>query len=133
MRCYAPLPSVCRWLCAALTLLRGLGGDEFAIIQAGARPTDATELAARLIELMAEPFEVFGNQIVVGASVGIAMAPTDGKDADQLLRNSDMALYRAKSGGRGTYHFFEPEMDAQMQARHALEIDLRKAMTARAV
>ena len=108
-----------------------LGGDEFAIIQANAKPTDATELAVRLIELMAEPFEVFGHQIVVGASVGIAMAPSDGKEPDQLLRNSDMALYRAKGGGRGTYHFFEPEMDAQMQARHALEIDLRSAMTER--
>ena len=107
-----------------------LGGDEFAIIQDGARPTDATELAGRLIELMAEPFDLFGNQIVVGASIGIAMAPTDGKEPDQLLRNSDMALYRAKSSGRSTYHFFEPEMDAQMQARHALEIDLRKAITA---
>ncbi len=106
-----------------------LGGDEFAIIQASARPTDATELAVRLIELMNEPFDIFGNQIVVGASVGIAMAPTDGKEPDQLLRNSDMALYRAKSSGRGTYHFFEPDMDAQMQARHALEVDLRKAMT----
>lgn len=108
-----------------------LGGDEFAIIQVGAKPTDAGELAVRLIELMSEPFEMLGNQIVVGCSVGIAMAPTDGKDPDQLLRNSDMALYRAKSEGRGSYHFFEPEMDAQMQARHALEIDLRKAMTAR--
>ena len=108
-----------------------LGGDEFAIIQASAKPTDATELAAKLIEMMAEPFSIFGNQIVVGASVGIAMAPTDGKEPDQLLRNSDMALYRAKGGGRGAYHFFEPEMDAQMQARHALEIDLRKAMIER--
>jgi len=108
-----------------------LGGDEFAIIQLGAKPTDASELAVRLIELMSEPFDMMGNQIVVGASVGIAMAPTDGKDPDQLLRNSDMALYRAKSEGRGSYHFFESEMDAKMQARHALEIDLRKAITAR--
>ena len=69
-----------------------------------------------------------GNQVVIGASIGIAMAPTDGKQPDQLLRNSDMALYRAKSNGRGTYHFFQPEMDAEMQARHALEVDLRKAM-----
>jgi diguanylate cyclase (GGDEF)-like protein/PAS domain S-box-containing protein len=107
-----------------------LGGDEFAIIQVGAKPTDASELAVRLIELMSEPFDMIGNQIVVGASVGIAIAPIDGKDPDQLLRNSDMALYRAKSEGRGSYHFFESEMDAQMQARHALEIDLRKAMTA---
>ena len=105
-----------------------LGGDEFAIVQFGAKPTDATELAARVIEALSQPFEVLGNQVVIGASVGIAIAPTDGKEPDQLLRNSDMALYRAKSSGRGTYHFFQPEMDAEMQARHALEVDLRKAM-----
>ena len=105
-----------------------LGGDEFAIVQFGAKPTDATELAVRIIEALSEPFEILGNQVVIGASIGIAIAPTDGKEPDQLLRNSDMALYRAKSNGRGTYHFFQPEMDAQMQARHALEVDLRKAM-----
>jgi len=105
-----------------------LGGDEFAIVQFGAKPTDATELAVRIIEALSEPFEILGNQVVIGASIGIAIAPTDGKEPDQLLRNSDMALYRAKSSGRGTYHFFQPEMDAQMQARHALEVDLRKAM-----
>jgi diguanylate cyclase (GGDEF)-like protein/PAS domain S-box-containing protein len=108
-----------------------LGGDEFAIIQVGAKPADASDLAVRLIELMSEPFDTVGNHIVVGVSVGIAMAPTDGNNPDQLLRNSDMALYRAKSAGRGSYHFFEAEMDAKMQARHALEIDLRKAMSAR--
>jgi diguanylate cyclase (GGDEF)-like protein len=107
-----------------------LGGDEFAIVQMGARPTDATELASRIIESIAEPFDLMGNQVVIGASIGIAVAPTDGSEPDQLLRNSDMALYRAKANGRGTYHFFQPEMDAQMQARHALEIDLRKAMLA---
>ena len=105
-----------------------LGGDEFAIVQFGAKPTNATELAVRIIEAMSEPFDVQGNQVVIGASIGIAMAPIDGKQPDQLLRNSDMALYRAKSSGRGTYHFFQPEMDAEMQARHALEVDLRKAM-----
>jgi predicted signal transduction protein with EAL and GGDEF domain len=105
-----------------------LGGDEFAIVQFGAKPTDATELAVRIIEALSEPFDVKGNQVVIGASIGIAIAPTDGKEPDQLLRNSDMALYRAKSSGRGTYHFFQPEMDAEMQARHALEVDLRKAM-----
>ena len=107
-----------------------LGGDEFAIIQLGAKPSDAIDLAARLIASMSESFEIYGNQIIIGASVGIAMAPTDGTEPDQLLRNSDMALYRAKSEGRGLYHFFEPEMDAQMQARHELETDLRKALAA---
>ncbi len=105
-----------------------LGGDEFAIVQFGAKPTEATELAVRVIEALSEAFDVLGNQVVIGASIGIAIAPTDGKEPDQLLRNSDMALYRAKSSGRGTYHFFQPEMDAEMQARHALEVDLRKAM-----
>ncbi len=74
-----------------------LGGDEFAIVQAGARPTDATELAARIIEAVSQPFDVLGHQVVIGASVGIAIAPTDGREPDQLLRNADMALYRAKS------------------------------------
>jgi diguanylate cyclase (GGDEF)-like protein/PAS domain S-box-containing protein len=105
-----------------------LGGDEFAVVQFGAKPTNATELAVRIIAALSEPFDVLGNQVVIGASIGIAIAPTDGKQPDQLLRNSDMALYRAKSSGRGTYHFFQPEMDAEMQARHALEVDLRKAM-----
>jgi diguanylate cyclase (GGDEF)-like protein len=108
-----------------------LGGDEFAIIQADAEPNDATELADRLIQLMSEPFDMMENHIVVGGSIGIAMAPTDGNDPDQLLRNSDMALYRAKESGRGSYHFFEQEMDTQMQVRHGLEVDLRKALNAR--
>jgi diguanylate cyclase (GGDEF)-like protein/PAS domain S-box-containing protein len=107
-----------------------LGGDEFAIIQIGARPTDATELAARIIESIAEPFDISGHQVVIGTSLGIAIAPTDGSEPDQLLRNADMALYRAKSEGRGIYHFFQPEMDAQMQARRSLELDLRKALLA---
>ncbi len=107
-----------------------LGGDEFAIVQSNARPTDASELAVRVIELMVEPFEVLGHQVIIGTSIGIAMAPTDGSDPDQLLRNADMALYRAKGEGRGTYHFFQPDMDAQMQERRKLELDLRKALVA---
>jgi predicted signal transduction protein with EAL and GGDEF domain len=67
---------------------------------------------------------------VIGASVGIAIAPDDGNDADQLLKNADMALYRAKDDGRGRFHFFEPEMDAKAQARRLLELDLRKAVVA---
>jgi diguanylate cyclase (GGDEF)-like protein/PAS domain S-box-containing protein len=107
-----------------------LGGDEFAIIQIGARPTDATELAGRIIDSISQAFDVNGHQVMIGTSVGIAIAPTDGREPDQLLRNADMALYRAKSQGRGTYHFFQPEMDAQMQARRTLELDLRKALLA---
>ena len=68
--------------------------------------------------------------MIIGTSIGIAMAPADGSEPDQLLRNADMALYRAKANGRGTYHFFQPEMDAQMQERRRLELDLRKALLA---
>jgi diguanylate cyclase (GGDEF)-like protein/PAS domain S-box-containing protein len=106
-----------------------LGGDEFAVIQSGANPTDAKELAGRIIESISASFDVFGHQVIIGTSIGIAIAPTDGAHPDQLLRNADMALYRAKAEGRGTYHFFQPEMDAKMQARRTLELDLRKAIT----
>ena len=105
-----------------------LGGDEFAIVQIGARPNDAIRLAVHVIEAISQPFDIAGHHVSVGTSVGIAIAPADGNDPDQLLRNADMALYRAKSDGRGTYHFFHPEMDAQMQARRNLELDLRKAL-----
>src|SRR5580704_9481422 len=106
-----------------------LGGDEFAIMQAGAsQPTDATSLASRLIEVIGAPYELDGKRVTVDLSIGIALAPGDGLDPEQLLKNADMALYRAKSDGRGLYRFFEPEMDARMQARRNLEIDLRKAI-----
>jgi diguanylate cyclase (GGDEF)-like protein len=105
-----------------------LGGDEFAIVQRHATPAGASELARKIIAELAEPFEVQGHQLIVGTSIGIAMAPADGSEPDQLLRNAYMALYRAKSDGRGTYHFFQPEMDAQMQERRKLELDLRKAL-----
>ena len=114
-------------VCGADMVAR-LGGDEFAVIQMGATPAHASELASRIIDTISEPFDISGHQVVIGVSVGIAVAPADGKQPDQLLRNADMALYRAKSEGRGTYHFFQPEMDAQVQARHALEVDLRKAL-----
>jgi len=105
-----------------------LGGDEFAILQFEASPSSASELAQQIIDLAAEPFDIMHHQVVIGASIGIALAPSDGRDVDQLLRNSDMALYRAKSAGRGCYHFFQPEMDDQIQTRHALERDLRNAI-----
>ena len=106
-----------------------MGGDEFAIVQVGiAQPSDATSLAQRVIEAVGKPFEIDGNQVTIGTSIGIAISPADGTNPDSLLRNADLALYRAKSGGRGTLRFFEPEMDAQMQARRALESDLRKAL-----
>ena len=108
-----------------------LGGDEFAIIQAPIeQPTEATTFAARLIERLDAPFDIAGHQISIGTSVGIAFAPEDGVDPDQLLKCADLALYRAKQDGRGIYRLFQTEMDAQMQARRRLELDLRHALTA---
>jgi diguanylate cyclase (GGDEF)-like protein len=108
-----------------------LGGDEFAIVQSSInQPLDATSLATRLIEAFRAPFDVAGHQVMIGTSIGIALIPDDGGDADQIMRNADMALYRAKADGRGRYRFFEPGMDAIMQARRTLEIDLRKALVA---
>jgi diguanylate cyclase (GGDEF)-like protein len=105
-----------------------LGGDEFAIVQVGAvQPEGATILARHMIEALTAPFEIDGHQVIIGASVGIAISPMDGDEADQLLKNGDMALYRSKKDGRGTYRFFEQEMDSRMQARRALEQDLRRA------
>ncbi|HLW90224.1 MAG TPA: EAL domain-containing protein [Roseiarcus sp.] len=105
-----------------------LGGDEFAIIQMGVQsPKDASVLAGRLIEALSAPYQVEDHLVVVGASIGIALAPGDGLDGETLLRNADMALYRAKAEGRGTFHFFEPDMDRAIQTRRRLELDLRKA------
>jgi len=106
-----------------------LGGDEFAIVQSDpVLPHDTAALVSRIMEIFATPFDIEGHRVEVGASIGIAIAPTDAADSDQLLKNADMALYRAKADGRGTYRFFEPEMDARMQARHGMELDLRKAI-----
>ena len=110
-------------------LVARLGGDEFAIVQRTAdQPTDAIALACRVIGELSRPYDIEGNRVVIGASVGIAMTPQDGLDSDRLLRNADLALYRAKLEGRGRYSLFEPEMKARMQARHALEHDLRHAL-----
>jgi predicted signal transduction protein with EAL and GGDEF domain len=87
-------------------------------------------LAARIVEALSVPFELGDHNVVIGASVGIAIAPDDGDSADQLLKNADMALYRSKEEGRGRFHFFEPEMDIKAQTRRVLELDLRNAITA---
>jgi len=111
-------------------VLARLGGDEFAIIaltESGL--TNASALAGRLIEAVSKPFMINHQEIVVGLSVGIAVSPNDSSDPEQLLKASDMALYRAKSAGRSTYRFFEPEMDAQAQARRVLELELRSAIS----
>ncbi len=108
-----------------------MGGDEFAVLQVAiGQPADATALALRIIEAVSAPYTIDGQRVVIGTSVGIAVGPSDGMSPDQLIRNSDLALYRAKADGRGTYRFFGPEMDAQMQARHLMEYDLRNALPA---
>ncbi len=106
-----------------------LGGDEFAILVADVTaPEQVSAFAQRLLEVIAEPYDLNGHLLSVGGSVGIALAPGDASDADRLLKSADMALYRAKADGRGTFRFFEPDMDARVQARHRLEVDLRAAL-----
>ncbi|HET9902646.1 MAG TPA: EAL domain-containing protein [Xanthobacteraceae bacterium] len=105
------------------------GGDEFVVLQVPiTRPEEAASLARRIVNSLSEPFDIEGHHIVVGASVGIAVAPDDGADADLLFRNADMALYRAKSEGRSGWRFFEAEMNVKTQARRSLELDLRNAL-----
>ena len=109
-----------------------LGGDEFAILLPGIESTDAAaHLADRIIEAIREPYEVAGNAVNIGTSIGIAFAPNDGAYPDMLLRNADMALYRAKMNERGTSCFFEAAMDVELQARRTLELDMRRAIIER--
>jgi len=106
-----------------------LGGDEFAmIVKRNPTPRELNDLSAALIARVSAPYIVDGLELVIGASVGIAMSPGDGATGDDLLRNADMALYRAKSEGGGAHCFFEKEMDRQAQTRRALEFDLRHAL-----
>jgi len=108
-----------------------MGGDEFVIVQATiADPAEATSLAQSVIDTLSEPYDIDGQQAVIGVSTGISVGPGDGSNPDKLLRNADLALYRAKSDGRGTFRFFEPVMDLQMQTRRIMEQDLRKALPA---
>jgi diguanylate cyclase (GGDEF)-like protein len=111
-------------------IIARLGSDEFAIVQiAQEQPIGATSLAASILETMALPFDLDGEEVTVGASIGIAVSPNDGNDADELLKNADLALHRAKGEGRGTYRFFEAGMHAEMQARCNLQLDLHKALS----
>jgi diguanylate cyclase (GGDEF)-like protein len=110
-------------------LVARLGGDEFAIIQSRMdQPDEMGTLASRLIDVVRVPYDVDGHQLVVGLSVGISDAPTDGSDADVLIKNADLALYRAKEEGRGTFRYFETGMDARAQARRVIELDMRAAV-----
>jgi diguanylate cyclase (GGDEF)-like protein len=105
------------------------GGDEFAILLTdGEQPKEARLLAERVLEVIGEPYRLDGQHVIAGTSIGIAIAPHDGLGPDQLLKNADMALYRAKADGRGIFRFFEKEMDAEAQARRFVELDLHKAV-----
>ena len=109
-----------------------IGGDEFVVLQTGVRTSaDTLPLARRVVDLIGRTYILDGHLLTIGASVGAALAPADGVDADRLLKVADLALYRAKLDGRGTFRFFEPEMDARMQARRRLELDLRQALARR--
>jgi diguanylate cyclase (GGDEF)-like protein/PAS domain S-box-containing protein len=106
-----------------------LGGDEFAVIQASIeRPSDAVALATRIGEALRAPYRLDGHEVMIDVSIGIAIAPLDATEGEELLKHADMALYAAKGAGRGTYRFFEPEMNERMQSRHELERDLRQAL-----
>ncbi|MET4800628.1 EAL domain-containing protein [Bradyrhizobium sp. LB11.1] len=106
-----------------------LGGDEFAIVQSAVTSQDqVNELVARIFAAIRAPFDCMGHHLTTDASIGIALAPAHGTALDQILKNADMAMYAAKSAGRHTYRFFEPEMDAKVRERRQLEIDLRHAI-----
>ena len=107
-----------------------IGGDEFVVVQVGATPASAEELARRLVARMGEPFLLDGREARIGTSVGLALPPANGTTSDAMLLSADTALYRAKSEGRGGIRFFEPEMGARRQARRELEQDLRHALEA---
>ncbi len=105
-----------------------LSGDEFAIVENNVSSVEEVgQLAERIVNRLSEPYEICGHHIVIGSCIGIAIAPADGSDPEALVKAADLALYRAKSEGRGTYRFFEQAMDARMQDRRALELDLRAA------
>ena len=111
-----------------------LGGDEFAIVQTAVKnPTEVVELVRRTFEAIRAPYDCLGHQVTSDASIGIALAPQDGIDLDQILKNADMAMYAAKSAGRRTWRFFEPAMDAHVRERRLLETNLRKAIAEQAL
>jgi diguanylate cyclase (GGDEF)-like protein/PAS domain S-box-containing protein len=111
-------------------LVARLGGDEFAILQFGEtnQREAAIVMANKLLEAIAAPYDIEGNHIVIGTSIGIALAPEHGTDSDRLMKNADLALYKVKAEGRNGYRFFEPAMGVAAQSRHAFEVDLRVAL-----
>jgi diguanylate cyclase (GGDEF)-like protein len=113
----------------AVDIVARQGGDEFAIVQTELeKPEDADSVAQRIVTVISEPYDLDGSQVVIGVTIGVAVAPGDGIQSEQLLKNADIALYRAKSEERGGYSFFEAGMDARLQARRALEAELRTAI-----
>lgn len=110
-------------------LIARLGGDEFAVIDYVTNPAvEAAALAENIKKALCEPFDLGDHRVTVGTSIGIAIAPRDGNDSDVIMKSADLALYSAKSGGRGAFRFFEPELDQLMHARRNLERDMRKAL-----
>jgi diguanylate cyclase (GGDEF)-like protein len=109
-----------------------LGGDEFALLISPA-PDEGSliQLATRIVDVLGRPYLIDGHLVNIGASVGVALAPRDGREHSQLLRSADLALYQAKKAGRGTFSVFEPELDVRALAKRSLEIDLRKALALR--
>jgi diguanylate cyclase (GGDEF)-like protein len=106
-----------------------LGGDEFVVLQVGmAQPSGATSLANRLLKILSDPYDIGGLPVVCRASIGVAIAPTDAQDWDQLLTCADAALYKAKAEGRDNVCFFEEGMDAIFRERRRIETDLRRAL-----
>ncbi|MEQ1955105.1 putative bifunctional diguanylate cyclase/phosphodiesterase [Mesorhizobium yinganensis] len=103
-----------------------LGGDEFVVLQTNVkRAEDVDQLARRIIEVLSEPYHLDGHQVVIGVSVGVAITTGISDDPDTLLKNADLALYGAKEEGRGTHRLFQAEMDARLQRRRMIELELR--------
>ncbi len=111
-------------------VLARLGGDEFAILLSGgaAQRDDAITLSVKIIEIVANPFDLDGHKVSVGASIGIALAPQDGIESDELLKKADLALYRTKSEGRNGFNFFHADMTTEADARHQMESEMREAL-----
>ncbi|MEX2318888.1 MAG: EAL domain-containing protein, partial [Bauldia sp.] len=119
-----------RRLVRSSDIVARFGGDEFVIVQTPISDSEeAAALARRIVASLSETYEVDGHQVVIGASVGIALSPRDATGPDHLLKIADMALYWAKADQRGTWRFFEAEMDVRAHARRSLELDLRQALT----
>lgn len=111
--------------------LARIGGDEFAIIQHDIHdPKEVAALAERLVQAASQPFDLHGQIVATGISIGVALAPDDGRDSDRLLKSADLALYAAKGESSGTFRFYDVVMDARRAARRTLERDLKRAVDA---